>query len=633
MSCSSFLHSIAVALDEGKADGERTMALLCLFGLSLRNAGVMMVDVLVKYIGAFSKLLAAVYDGRVQGRVGATMCVNTSLCNWLTWEILLKCGAAVRGPLEKATLGGLMTLTKASCPKPRYQELLPLWLEATQSDDAVVASAACEAIANPTLTKTAKECMSTFLSCEPARVCWGLWQRLIEPGAPVTRWRPLAQELSAESVSLALVANSFNWTGSHTSSAKGGIPHDGAWPEVVAEAAHMSQVCYDVKLSAPDRYRPYFQFGNFVVSYAALDSAHHPALLPCAEALLWIAVHGSAPFGGVDSADYAAAACVSLLGRNEAGLTLDKDTVDAVLRMVHIYFDTSPTANWSVKRALRTPAKKAAIKVRLVTDMVIADANKPFVLQHPHALDDLVTALLLDEDNPRHGQDGADKLQETAALALENLALSEAGKEVLRAHTGVMASMRALKKHAMSDAARKSASVALFELDEEARRKAKEASAAAKAANVETSGSDGDSTEVEHVMLSYNWAHQDVIKRLNAALQARGYVVWIDIEKMQGSTVEAMAEAVEECAVMCYGVSNAYKESTNCRMEAQYAHQQEKDMVPLMLEDGYRAKGWLGMLLGVRLWYGFFGATLASDETFEDKVEELCRELGERGKE
>ena len=52
-----------------------------------------------------------------------------------------------------------------------------------------------------------------------------------------------------------------------------------------------------------------------------------------------------------------------------------------------------------------------------------------------------------------------------------------------------------------------------------------------------------------------------------------------------------------------------------------------------MMEDGYRAKGWLGMLLGVRLWYGFYGATLESDGAFEGKVVELCRELGERGKE
>ena len=54
--------------------------------------------------------------------------------------------------------------------------------------------------------------------------------------------------------------------------------------------------------------------------------------------------------------------------------------------------------------------------------------------------------------------------------------------------------------------------------------------------------------------------------------------------------------------------------------------------MPLMMEEGYSAKGWLGMMLGVRLWYGFFGATLASEGAFEGKMEELCRELGKRGK-
>ena len=65
-----------------------------------------------------------------------------------------------------------------------------------------------------------------------------------------------------------------------------------------------------------------------------------------------------------------------------------------------------------------------------------------------------------------------------------------------------------------------------------------------------------------------------------------------------------MADAVEDAAVVCYGVSGAYKESANCRLEAQYeTFQQQKDMVPLMMEEGYRPNGWLGMILGVRLWY------------------------------
>eukprot|EP01047_Picozoa_sp_COSAG01_P050311 COSAG01_NODE_5073_length_4506_cov_3.537781_2_plen_476_part_00 len=55
-------------------------------------------------------------------------------------------------------------------------------------------------------------------------------------------------------------------------------------------------------------------------------------------------------------------------------------------------------------------------------------------------------------------------------------------------------------------------------------------------------------------------------------------------------------------------------------------------MVPLLLEEGYRADGWLGMLLGTRMWYGFLGANVESESAFEGKIEELCRELGERGK-
>ena len=52
-----------------------------------------------------------------------------------------------------------------------------------------------------------------------------------------------------------------------------------------------------------------------------------------------------------------------------------------------------------------------------------------------------------------------------------------------------------------------------------------------------------------------------------------------------------------------------------------------------MMEDGYRPKGWLEMLFGVRLYYEFCGATLESDEAFEGKIEELCRELGGRATE
>ena len=39
-----------------------------------------------------------------------------------------------------------------------------------------------------------------------------------------------------------------------------------------------------------------------------------------------------------------------------------------------------------------------------------------------------------------------------------------------------------------------------------------------------------------------------------------------------------------------------------------YCRQRGVPMVPMMLAAGYRPNGWLGMLLGTRLWYGFFEA-------------------------
>ena len=37
-------------------------------------------------------------------------------------------------------------------------------------------------------------------------------------------------------------------------------------------------------------------------------------------------------------------------------------------------------------------------------------------------------------------------------------------------------------------------------------------------------------------------------------------------------------------------------------------------------------------LLGVRLWYGFYGTVMESKAAFDGKIDELCRELGEKGR-
>lgn len=48
-------------------------------------------------------------------------------------------------------------------------------------------------------------------------------------------------------------------------------------------------------------------------------------------------------------------------------------------------------------------------------------------------------------------------------------------------------------------------------------------------------------------------------------LRQREYQVWMDVDNMKGSTLEAMADAIEKSAVVLICMSQRYKESTNCR--------------------------------------------------------------------
>ena len=74
----------------------------------------------------------------------------------------------------------------------------------------------------------------------------------------------------------------------------------------------------------------------------------------------------------------------------------------------------------------------------------------------------------------------------------------------------------------------------------------------------------------DYVVYADQWDSQVVIQRVNEWLIGRGYVTWFDLTNMKGSTMDAMSDAIEGADVMLYGVSLAYKESANCRLEASW---------------------------------------------------------------
>ncbi|XP_033724963.1 uncharacterized protein LOC117314961 isoform X1 [Pecten maximus] len=110
-----------------------------------------------------------------------------------------------------------------------------------------------------------------------------------------------------------------------------------------------------------------------------------------------------------------------------------------------------------------------------------------------------------------------------------------------------------------------------------------------------------------HVFISYSWNEKDIVLKIRERLKAEGLDVWIDIERMGGSTLTAMADAVENAAVVLVCMSEKYKQSPNCRLEAEYTFQLRKDYIPLMMQMKYRPDGWLGAILGAKLYFDFSG--------------------------
>jgi hypothetical protein len=68
-----------------------------------------------------------------------------------------------------------------------------------------------------------------------------------------------------------------------------------------------------------------------------------------------------------------------------------------------------------------------------------------------------------------------------------------------------------------------------------------------------------------HIMISYNGQSRQDCLKIKVELEKLGHTVWIDVEDISGSSLEAMANAIEnsKCVLMC--MTEKYKQSPNCR--------------------------------------------------------------------
>ncbi|UJR16583.1 hypothetical protein I4U23_003483 [Adineta vaga] len=105
------------------------------------------------------------------------------------------------------------------------------------------------------------------------------------------------------------------------------------------------------------------------------------------------------------------------------------------------------------------------------------------------------------------------------------------------------------------------------------------------------------------LMISYSHVNADICTIIyNCLLKMGKYKIWFDKEEMHGSTLQRMAEAVEESHLMLVCMSSAYKSSKSCQMECEYAFKCHHNVLFLRVEANYIATGWLGIYLGVHLY-------------------------------
>ncbi|GLI60450.1 hypothetical protein VaNZ11_002607 [Volvox africanus] len=219
-----------------------------------------------------------------------------------------------------------------------------------------------------------------------------------------------------------------------------------------------------------------------------------------------------------------------------------------------------------------------------------------------------------------HNQETAHRF---ALSALWNLAFNDRSKAVIIETPGLVDSIRNILATSESPKTREVAKGALWTLGLEQDVKSLQEGGGRLVA------SDGVEVEAhtQHVMLSYEWGCQQSVMLIKSELQKAGYMTWMDIDKMSGSTLEAMAKAVEDSAAVLVCVSKRYKESQACRTEAEYAFQQRKKIVPVLMEADYKPTGWLGALMGTRLYFN-----MSDVRQIPSKMGSLIKELGDAGR-
>jgi hypothetical protein len=124
------------------------------------------------------------------------------------------------------------------------------------------------------------------------------------------------------------------------------------------------------------------------------------------------------------------------------------------------------------------------------------------------------------------------------------------------------------------------------------------------------------------IMISYSHKDKELCQRILNILEKDQLRVWIDSRMMHGATFDAMAKAIENAEFVLLCMSDAYKQSPFCEMEASYAVKRRCHIIPLKLTPNYQPDGWLGVLTSAFIYVDF------PKLGFDRACEELKKQIG-----
>eukprot|EP01050_Picozoa_sp_SAG11_P033274 SAG11_NODE_11228_length_775_cov_1.045858_1_plen_247_part_10 len=245
-------------------------------------------------------------------------------------------------------------------------------LELLEHDDIVVASCAVTGTIWPIMTSGAVCAPVLVASREYPDAILALVRRIQgtrQLRRPAAWWKERSEAMHLDSICLSAVSNGPQYFSSVSPTIP---PNSAAWEELLAESIHVCKINQELSAQPKICWQVMIAALN-IVAWAAHEQSRHKSLLASGvvDALLWTTAHDSVWIGAA-LAESSAAATVALIGRNEGGLTLTRETVHTVLNVVRMYWDTTST-HWRVNLVAIAPPTKLTGKNPPFPYTVLAD--------------------------------------------------------------------------------------------------------------------------------------------------------------------------------------------------------------------------------------------------------------------